>query len=178
MKKGERMSHWVVVGLLGVALAASAQGQAKDQALSLDEKYEKLKAGILKFKEADVVRLFGPPQTLKRPGPLQADLEMAWEYTTRITVTYKEGKVNSLTGTFSAHLAVERVTPDKFRRVRVGMTEAEVVDVLGGHYAKITIDGVVSGQWGATARILAAFRKDGLLLHHELTGNSYGPQKR
>jgi hypothetical protein len=103
---------------------------------------------------------------------------MAWEYTTRITVTYKEGKVNSLTGTFSAHLPVERVTPDNFRRVRVGMTEAEVIDILGDNYAKLTIDGVVSRQWGAAARILVAFRKDGLLIHHERTGNSYGPQKR
>src|SRR5947209_8130525 len=97
----------------------------KAQISPLDERYQKVVAGVLKIKETDVVILLGPAHTMKRPvakelGRLPADVELGWELTTQITIQYKDGKVREVSGVFAEYLPVERVTPDNFRRVQVG----------------------------------------------------------
>jgi hypothetical protein len=124
--------------------------QAADKArvAPLDDRYEKVAAGVRKLKEADVVALLGPAQTMKRPvarepGRPPADRELGWEFTTRITVRYKDGKVSEVSGVFSEQLPVERVTPNNFRRIRLGLTRKEVVAILSDRYATLTVgDGV------------------------------------
>jgi hypothetical protein len=150
----------------------------KAATLTLDEKYEKLKGGILKSTEADVVALMGPAHSMARPVKHdKADIELRWQFSTRIVVTYKDGKVSEVWGTFSEHLPVEKVTPENLRRVQPGMTEKEVLAILGDRYASVSLDGVDSGQWGAGAEFKVAFSKDGRMVHHERSGNSYGPRK-
>jgi hypothetical protein len=149
----------------------------------LDERYQKVVAGVLKIKEADVVILLGPPHTMKRPvakelGRLPADLELGWELTTQITTQYKDGKVREVSGVFAEYLPVERVTPDNFHRVKVGMTQKEVVDILGDSYATLTVGDGVSNQWGATYSITLYFDKNGLLVSQKRLGHSYGPRKK
>jgi hypothetical protein len=121
----------------------------KTPALTLDEKYEKLKGGILKSTEAEVVALMGPAHSMVRPVKHdKGDIELRWQFATRIVVTYKGGKVSEVWGTFSEHLPVEKVTPANLRKVQPGMTEKEVIDILGDRYAGVGMDGVETGQWG------------------------------
>jgi hypothetical protein len=150
----------------------------KAPVLTLDEKYEKLKGGIFKSTEAEVVALMGPAHSMVRPGKQdKADIELRWQFATRIVVTYKGGKVSEVYGTFSEHLPVEEVTPANLRRVQVGMTAKEVMDVLGDRYASVSMDGVETSQWGASASFTVAFTKDGRMVHHERSSNSYEPRQ-
>jgi hypothetical protein len=178
----------ILVAVAAVALCAVAalsspgdepKGPAdKAPALTLDEKYEKLKGGILKSTEAEVVALMGPAHSMVRPVTHdKADIELRWQFATRIVVIYKGGKVSEVWGTFSEHLPVEKVTPANLRRVQPGMTEKEVIDILGDRYASVGMDGVETGQWGASAEFRVALSKDGRMVHHERSGNSYGPRK-
>ena len=172
-----------VAGVFALALTAPSRGDepkrpAVKSPLTLDEKYEKLKGGILKSTEAEVVALMGPAHSLVRPVKHdKADIELRWQFSTRIVVTYKGGKVSEVWGTFSEHLPVEKVTPANLRRVQPGMTEMGVIDILGDRYASVGMDGVDTGQWGASAEFKVAFSKDGRQVHHERSGNSYGPRE-
>jgi hypothetical protein len=149
---------------------------------SLDERYAQVVAGVRKLKEAEVVALLGPAHTMKRPvakkaGQLPADRELSWELTTRITIRYKDGKVSEVVGVFSDFLPVERVTPDTFRRVQVGMTQKEVIEILGDRYATLTVGDGLGDQWGETYSIQLYFDKDDLLVSQQRTGHSYGSRK-
>jgi hypothetical protein len=162
---------------------ASKQSTDKTRIPPFDEQYEKVVAGIRKLKEAEVVALLGPAQSMKRPvakelGRPPADRELGWEWTTLIAVRYKDGKVSEVSGVFSDQLRVDRLTPDNFRRIQVGLTQKQVVDILGDSYGTLTGGDSVEDQWGATRSITLYFDKDGLLVSHKRSDNRYGPRTK
>jgi hypothetical protein len=181
----------LVVSTALFALALGNQRTSSDEELSpsadkpriaqLDERYAKVVAGVRKLKEAEVVALIGPAHTMKRPvatelGQASADLELGWELTTTITIRYTDGKVSEVSGVFAEYLPDERVTPANFHRVRIGMTQKEVVAVLGNRFATLTVGDEVGDQWGATHSITLRFDKDNLLVSQTRLGQSYGPR--
>ena len=150
---------------------------------SLDERYAKVVAGVRKLKEAEVVALLGPAHTMKRPVPEEkgqpaADRELGWELSTRIIVHYKDGRVKAVSGVFSEYLPVERVTPDTFRRVQVGLTKKEVVEILGETESTVELADGVGDRWGAAWSIKLGLDKNGLLVHQQRTGSLYAPRKQ
>jgi hypothetical protein len=165
------LSALAVFLALGAGAAVPAAGggaREKPKEEAFEQKFEKLKAGILKLKEADVVALFGPAGELTRPGHLDSDLQMQWDYSTRIWVTFQDGKVREVTGAFSDHLPVPRVTPAQFRRLRVGMAEKEVLDVLGESNGKEAVGNTVRRAWGRFATLRVSFDKNNRLVHYSL----------
>lgn len=157
------------------------QPDAKGGVTPLDERYAKVVASVRKLKEADIVALLGPAHTMKRPvpkqkGQLDADRELGWELTTRIIVQYKDGKVRAVSGVFSEYLPVEPVTPGNFRRIQIGLSKQEVVEILGETESTVELADGVGERWGATWSIKLGFDKDGLLVRQERTGSVYAPR--
>jgi hypothetical protein len=178
---------FVGIGAATLALALGLPGSGdepkrsddKAPGLTLDEKYGKLKGGILKLREADVIALLGPAHSMTRPGQQdKADIELRWQYATRIVVTFKGGKVREVWGTFSEQLPVAKITPENFRKVQPGLTEKEVAAILGDVYAIVTKDGIETGEWGGEDDIKFGFAKDGFMVSHDRPGNSFAPRKK
>jgi len=164
------VTWWVIAGIVcfqpDSSRATGAAGEpkstvpAKGSTLTVDQILVKLKAGIFKLKEADVLDLLGPPEGLKRQAGL-ADLQMNWAYATNIYATFKDGKLTDLTGAFSERLPIERITPANFKRLRLGMTEQEVVAVLGKGNGTSRVGDTVTRPWGRYCRLRVSLRKDG-----------------
>lgn len=181
-----RVCGVAVTGALALVSASTTPGHCvepnrpteKAPALTLDQKYEKLKGGLGRTTEAEVVALMGPAHNVRRPGQVgKADVELRWEYATSVKVTFKGGKVTEIWGTFSEYVPVEKVTQENLRRVQVGMTEKEVVAILGDRNAIGTVKDVGTGLWGGTAEVRVSFSADGRMAHHEKWGGGYGPSK-
>src|SRR5262245_38051279 len=85
-----------------------------------------VRAGMFKLTEDDVVKLLGAPAGVKRPGDADADLAMHWDYASCVQVSFRFGKVIDCSGSFSERLPVDKVTLADFKRLKIGMTEAEV----------------------------------------------------
>jgi hypothetical protein len=134
----------------------------KDQPATVADLKAKLKAGTFKLTEADVVKLLGRPAGVKRPGDAGSELRMHWEYATFIFATFKDGKLTEVTGAFSENLPVERVSLANFKRLRVGMTEPAIVDLLGEGNATAKVGATTLRSWGRTARLWVSFNAKGL----------------
>src|SRR5262245_49414813 len=134
----------------------------KDQPASVADLKAKLKAGTFKLTEEEVVKLMGRPAGVKRPGDAGSELQMHWEYATAIFATFKDGKLSEVTGAFSENLPVERVTLANFKRLRVGMNEPAVVDVLGESNGTAKVGATTIRSWGRTARLWVSFNAKGL----------------
>jgi hypothetical protein len=137
----------------------------KSQPLTVAELEKKLQAGIFKVTEADVLKLLGRPAALERPGDAGSDLKMRWEYATHIFATFKDGKLREVTGSFSEQLPVERITLEHFKRLRVGMTEPQVVEMLGKSNSTNKVDATVTRAWGRSARLWVSINGKGLVFN-------------
>ncbi len=109
---------------------------AREQPPTVSDLKARLSAGTFKLTETEVVKHVGQTAEQKRPGENRSELTMNWNYATYIYATFKEGKLTEITGAFSENLPTERVTLANFKRARVGMTEPQVVDVLGQEIGK------------------------------------------
>jgi hypothetical protein len=142
--------------------AAKRTPPETDQPATVADLRAKLKDGTFKLTEAEVVKLLGPPAGVRRPGDAGSDLRMHWEYATYIFATFKDGKVSEVTGAFSDNLPVERVSLANFHRLRVGMTEPGVVEVLGEGNGTAKVGTTTVRSWGRTARLWVSFNAKGL----------------
>ena len=142
--------------------AAQRTPPEKDQPSTVADLKTKLKAGTFKLTEADVLKLLGRPAGVKLPGDAGSELRMHWEYATYVFATFKDGKLSEVTGAFSENLPVERVSLANFKRLRVGMTEPEVVDILGEGNGAAKAGGTTIRSWGRTAELSVSFNAKGL----------------
>jgi hypothetical protein len=168
-KMGLLLLTAIAVALLSPGLRAGGEGDdakrtapGKDQPATVADLKAKLKAGTFKLTEEEVVKLVGKPAGVKRPGDAGSELQMHWEYGTYIFATFKDGKLSEVTGAFSENLPVERVTLANVKRLRVGMSEAEVVDVLRDSNGSTKGGAMVIRSWGRTARLWVSFNAKGL----------------
>jgi hypothetical protein len=146
---------------------ARAAPPEKEKPVTVADLREKLKAGTFKLTEADVVKLCGQPARIKRPGDNGADLRMYWDYSTYIYVTFKDGKLSEVSGAFSDNLPVENVTMANFKRLRVGMSEADVVKILGEGNGTAKADKTTVRSWGRTGGLSVGFNAKGLAFGEE-----------
>jgi hypothetical protein len=181
----EAFTRLATFGFLIVLLACSlppgrASGASEEKpsspgkaaVLSAEEVFKKLKQGLLKLKEAEVLVLLGPPDRVKHPGTQGFDLQMEWKYSTHVYATFKDGELAEVTGSFSERLPVERLTLANFKRLRVGMTERDVTDLLGKSNGTANVDGVLTHSWGTSAELQVSLSKEGLLVNYALRQNS------
>jgi hypothetical protein len=98
------------------------------------EALDKVKAGIGSLTVAEVQIVLGAPQGVHKPGASGADFDMVWEEAARIQVVFDadEDKALSFSGSFSDQVSSKVVTVENLLKLRVGMTEKEVTDALGG----------------------------------------------
>ena len=134
----------------------------KVQPLTVAELEQKLKVGVFKLTESDVIDLLGRPAAVKRPGDAGSDLQMRWEYGTFIFATFADGKLTELSGGFSESLPIDRVNLSNFKRLRVGMIEPQVVEILGKSNATAKVGSGVIRSWGQTAALWVSFNDKGL----------------
>jgi hypothetical protein len=159
----------IALALVSPGLRAGDEGgeakrtvPGKDKPATVAELKAKLTVGTFKLTEEEVVELVGQPARVKRPGDAGSELQMHWEYATYIFATFKDGKLSEVLGAFSENLPVERVTLVNFKRMRVGMSEAEVVDVLGDGNGSAKVGATAVRSWGRTAGLWVSFNAKGL----------------
>ena len=133
----------------------------KDQPATVADLKAKLTAGTLKLKEDEVVKLVGRPAEVKRPGDVGSELQLRWEYATYIYANFKDGKLSEVTGAFSENLPVEKVSLANFKRLRVGMSDPEVVNILGEGNGIAKVGATAIRSWGETARLWVSFNAKG-----------------
>ncbi|MFT3880580.1 MAG: hypothetical protein QM703_13065 [Gemmatales bacterium] len=138
-----------------------------------DELRETLKAGTFKHTQDDVLKLIGTPAEMKMPGPDGALAQWTWNYDTHIVATFKDDKLSGITGCFSPHLPVDRVTADHFKRLRVGMTEMEAVEILGKSSSSARVGATLLLAWGKTAQLTVSFNAKGLAFGAGLSQSGY-----
>jgi hypothetical protein len=105
------------------------------------ELVERLKKGMHKLTEAEVLAMLGHPDSVEiftDPGVV-ADIEMRWEDHTEITIDFKiEGKSAGMekavriVGRFSENLKEKSFNMENFRKLKPGMSHPEVGQILGG----------------------------------------------
>jgi hypothetical protein len=178
-KMGILLLTATALALVSPCLRAGGEGDdakrtapRRDQPATVADLKAKLKAGTFKLTEEEVVKLVGQPAGVKRPGDAGSELQMHWEYATYIFATFKDGKLSEVTGAFSENLPVERVTLANFKRLRVGMSEAEVVAVLGDSNGSAKAGAMAVRSWGRTARLWVSFNAKGLAFGEGLRESS------
>lgn len=119
---------WVVVCLWISTSVASGQSKLGKEAL------EKVEAGKGSLTASEVQKVLGAPQAVQKPGASGGDFEMVWEEAARVQVVLdaEEDKALSFSGSFSDRVSSKVVTVENLLKLRVGMTEKEVKEVLGG----------------------------------------------
>jgi hypothetical protein len=123
------------------------------------ENYLKVVQGERNLTEPDVKAILGPPSFIRLPSGF--DYDEVWEDVTSTRVEFRDGKVTEMTGRFSPHMESKSLTRENFRKLRVGMTEAEVEKVLGREAPPLMPSGAGSARtWERANRIVVQF-KDG-----------------
>jgi hypothetical protein len=119
---------WVVLCLWVYTSAAFGETKLGKEAL------QKVKAGKGSLTAAEVQKVLGAPYAVQKPGSSGADFHMIWEEAARIQVVLdaEKDKALSFSGSFSDQVSSKVVTVENLLKLRVGMTEKEVTDVLGG----------------------------------------------
>jgi hypothetical protein len=156
----------VPLGLLDSTRAGDKPTPVKQRAAALAKAdAEWVEKGDGKLTEADLVARLGPADELKSPGGAVADYAMVWRDRTMIRVKFEKDKVVEYSGSFSDRLPHKRVTPQSLKKLKQGMSESEVEEILsvreqrekdyhywGDHRTLIVYvkDGKVAGyQWGS-----------------------------
>ena len=62
-------------------------------------------------------------------------------------------------------LPVERITQENFKRLRVGMTEPQVLELLGKSNSTNKLDATVTRAWGRSARLWVSINGKGLVFN-------------
>jgi hypothetical protein len=124
------------------------QAAPKVESKRLDGKYDQLKKGM---SVEQLVALLGPASTIKTPGDPTirgADTELRWVDRSTVRVTLKDGKVSTVEASVSPTVVFERVTPENVLKLKPGMAEKDVIDILGGGSAsRAGKDGITVVTW-------------------------------
>jgi hypothetical protein len=143
-KQGQDVSKaiWAAVALTLGALAASsyfstsegaqnAKAGAGQQRLT-PEVYERVRKGVDRLTEDEVVKLVPGAFTVKMSKVGGDEYYLIWEEVRRIEVEFSDGKVVSATGTFSDAVASETLTLASFRKIAPRMAREEVRKLVEG----------------------------------------------
>jgi len=130
----------------------------KPQSKINDENVKKIKQGIGKLTEADVVALLGPSTGKGRP--FDGFTSRIWEEKTHITATLKDGKAIDVKSEFLPHLKSKTITEDNFKKLKKGMDEAELKRILGPpNRARTDREGSSTLSWEKINALLVQFKE-------------------
>jgi hypothetical protein len=121
-----------------VVLALSVQGQEpKPVAPSprpglRQEHFDWIEKGRGKLTEADVLAKLGPPDEicLAEPPFIIPDVKKTWQDINRIEIDFKDGKATRIVGRFSPVSPAADLNEEVLRRIKSGMTVAQVERAL------------------------------------------------
>ena len=120
-----------------------------------------------KLTEDAVIAKLGLPDFVENPidpdskfNPV-ADITMVWQDVSLIEVVFKDGKAKQISARFSPHLKPENVTLANFRKLKTGVDQSKVKELLGMEDSKTELTkGTARYEWAAK-RILKINFKDG-----------------
>jgi hypothetical protein len=93
------------------------------------ELWKKVQAGEGKLTEEEVLKLV--PGTVKVTRGGNGELTLTWEEAAIIDVELVNGKVESTTAQFNDTVDSKRLTIEKYKAIKTGMTQQEINKVLG-----------------------------------------------
>lgn len=124
------------------------QAPPKVESTRLDGKYEQIKKGM---SVEQLVALLGQVSAIKTPGDptiKNAETELRWTDRTTVRVTLKDGKLAAVSASVSPTLVFERITQESVLKLKPGMAEKDVIDLLGGGWAsQAQKDGTTVLSW-------------------------------
>jgi len=135
------------------------------------ELVERLKKGMDKLTEAEVIALLGQPDSVQintTPGVV-ADIEMTWEDHAEITIDFKDvGKIAGpekavrIVGRFSENFKQKAFNMENFRKLKPGMSHIDVFKILGTLGERVSLDtgkGVMRYEWKQFRKVGVSFWK-------------------
>jgi hypothetical protein len=135
------------------------------------ELVERLKKGMDKLTEAEVIALLGQPDSVQintTPGVV-ADIEMTWEDHAEITIDFKDvGKIAGpekavrIVGRFSENFKQKAFNMENFRKLKPGMSHIDVFKILGTLGERVSLDtgkGIMRYEWKQFRKVGVSFWK-------------------
>ena len=135
------------------------------------ELVERLKKGMDKLTEAEVLAMLGQPDSVQintTPGVV-ADIEMRWEDHAEITIDFKDvsktagtEKAVRILGRFSENFKQKAFNMENFRKLKPGMSHPEVGQILGTLGERVSLDtgkGVMRYEWKQFRKVGVSFWK-------------------
>jgi hypothetical protein len=136
----------------------------------------KVKAGIGKLTEKDVLKLVPGSVKIELPS-LESRLDndstpcewiLKWEEATSIQVSLIDGKVVSATFETNDTVVSKVLTLDNFKRIKTGMTQAELEKALPSPSKKSSSGNKTNCRW-SQGRRLAAYILDGYVIGYRFS---------
>ena len=148
---------WLIVAFAVCVLHSSScsvygnEPQAKRSGSVINQaNLDKIVAGEGELSDSDLIEMLGPatlittvgPRTLKISGVevTFTERKMIWEDISRIQVTFDDGVIVEISGTFSPHVVSEVITYPNFKKLRGGMTQTEMYRAIGFTKARKLLD--------------------------------------
>jgi hypothetical protein len=103
---------------------------AQDELLS-KENVDWLRKGEGKLTEVDLIQRFGPFDEMRSPGMAVADYALVWRNRTVIRIKFVKDEVVDFSGSFSERLPDKKVTPEGFKKIKLGHSLTDVEQFLG-----------------------------------------------
>ncbi len=136
-----------IASILGLVLAVSCAQCAEPKLTK--ELGEKVRSGSGTLTEDEVIKLVPGPVKVALEG---ADRTLSWEELTFIELSYVNDKVVSAKAEFNDTVDAKRVTIDKFKQIKIGMTPQEVDQVLGSPNSLSGTRDARTGETHSTSR--------------------------
>ncbi len=136
-----------IASILVLVLAVSGAQCAEPKLTK--ELGEKVRSGSGTLTEDEVIKLVPGPVKVALEG---ADRTLSWEELTFIELSYVNGKFVSAKAEFNDTVDAKRVTIDKFKQIKIGMTSSEVNQVLGTENSLSSRRDARTGEYHSTFR--------------------------
>jgi hypothetical protein len=113
------------------ALLVCTSGACGQQRLTA-EIGDRVRKGVNRLTEDDVLKLVPGPFTIEMGETGDVDYVLTWEEVRRIRVVFSEGKVISVTASFSDAVASKSLSLANFKKITKGTALRDVETILGG----------------------------------------------
>lgn len=140
MSWSSRSLIWGMAGMTLMAWTTSSLGVQNDNPVNRPrsnehpsrinrENFEKIEQGKGKLSEVEVKSILGQPT--RQGKPFDGITSLIWEEKSHITATLRDGKTIEFSSEFLPHLKSTWLTEDRFKKLKNGMSEAELQNILG-----------------------------------------------
>ena len=95
------------------------------------QNYDRIKERKDKITEKEVLAILGQPTSYYATSPENGDYGMSWQHRTYISVKTRRQRVTSVKAGFSPYVKSDKVTLQTFKKMKLGMTEDQIEEMLG-----------------------------------------------